>query len=284
MPNRVLVMATALLQLALPTLAADIQPDLLEAAKKGKTAEVETLLAKGADLEMHDKNGRTPLMLAAQYGRTATVKLLLAKGARPDARDARGWNAFMLALLAPSGGPGGVIHTAHDAILTVLPQPKRLRLVVDAVLAPGNGMFSSCFMRPEEMTRHIRQIRPDAMVLEAFQRFAATSGRDLIAIVQSQSPDADAQLSLQVEPGAACVQQSDQISLLIHASLVHASLVRPPDQTPLLEKTFGAGVKTGMRSQMANNASQHEPLYQAWAKSQAGPLYWGVLTALLEQK
>ena len=284
MPNRVLVMAAALFQLALPSPASDTQPDLLEAARKGKTAEVEALLAKGADLEMRDKNGRTPLMLAAQYGRTATVKLLLAKGARPDARDARGWNAFMLALLAPSGGVAGVIHTAHDAILNMLPQPKRLRLVVDAALAPGSAMFSSCFMRPEEMTRHIRQIRPDAMVLEAFQRFAATSGRDLIAIVKAQTSDADALLTLQVEPGAACVQQSDQISLLIHASLVHFGLVRQPDQPPLLEKTFGAGVKTGMRGQMANNANQHEPLYQAWARSQAGPLYWGVLTALLEQK
>jgi hypothetical protein len=284
MPNRVLVMAAALLQLALPSLAADTPPDLLETARKGKTAEVEALLAKGADLEMRDKNGRTPLMLAAQYGRTATVKLLLAKGARADARDARGWNAFMLALLAPSGGVSGVIHAAHDAVLAVLPQPKRLRLVVDAALAPGNAMFSSCFMRPEEMNQHIRQIHPDAMVLEAFQRFAATSGRDLIAIVHAQEPDVDALLTLQVEPGAACVQQSDQISLLIHASLVHVSLVRRPDQPPLLEKTFGAGVKTGMRGQMATNTNQHAPLYQAWARSQAGPLYWGVLTALLEQK
>jgi hypothetical protein len=280
MPNRVLTMAAALLQLVLPSLAADTPLDLLEAARKGKTAEVETLLTKGADLEMRDKNGRSPLMLAAQYGRTATVKLLLAKGARPDARDARGWDAFMLALLAPSGGVAGVIHTAHDAILALLPQPRRLRLVVDAALAPGNSMFSSCFMRPEEMTQHIRQIHPDAMVLEAFQRFAASSGRDLIAIVRPQEPpDADARLTLQVEPGATCVQQSDQISLLIHVSLV-----RHPDQPPLLEKTFGAGVKTGMRGQMANNANQHAPLYQAWAKSQAGPLYWGVLTALLEQK
>src|SRR6266581_8006491 len=169
MPHRALVMAAALL-LTLAALAADTQPDLLEAARKGKTAQVETLLAHGADVEMRDKNGRTPLMLAAQYGRTATVKLLLAKGARPDARDARGWNAFMLALLAPSGG---VVHTAHDAILKLLPQPKRLRLVVEAAVAPGNAIFSSCFMRPEEMTQHIRQIRPDAMVLDAFQRFAA---------------------------------------------------------------------------------------------------------------
>ena len=87
MPDRVLLMAAALFRLALPAVAADTQPDLLEAARKGKTPVVASLLAKGADLEMRDRNGRTPLMLAAQYGRTATVKLLLAKGATPDARD-----------------------------------------------------------------------------------------------------------------------------------------------------------------------------------------------------
>jgi len=58
-------------------------------------------------------------------------------------------------------------------------------------------------------------------------------------------------------------------------------LNRPEDQTPLLEKSFGAGVKTGMRGQSATNPNQHGPLYETWAKSQAGPLYWAVLTALL---
>src|SRR5438045_3625500 len=98
--------------------AADPQPDLLDAAKKGRAKDVEALLAKGSDLEMKDKEGRTPLMLAAQYGRTATVQLLLGKGAKPDTRDTRGWNAYMLALLAPSGG---VVHTTHDPVLRLLP-------------------------------------------------------------------------------------------------------------------------------------------------------------------
>jgi ankyrin repeat protein len=169
-----------LLAAALPLLAADAPMDILEAARKGKAKEIEALLAKGAGLETKDKDGRTPLMLAAQYGRTAAVRLLLDKGAKPDARDAHRWNAFMLALLAPSRG---VVHTTHDAVLKLLPQPKRFRLAVTASWAPGKALFSSCFMRPEEMTQHMRQIHPDGIVIEALQHFAATSGRDLIALV-----------------------------------------------------------------------------------------------------
>jgi hypothetical protein len=286
MLNRVLQITVWCL-LAFPAIAADLSEDLIEAAKKGKKDQVEALLAKGAALESKDKEGRTPLLLAAQYGRTSTVRLLLAKGARPDARDSRGWNAFMLALMAPSGG---VVHTTHDAVLKLLPRPARLRVAVDAAWAPGRATFSSCFMRPEQLEQHIRDIRPDAIVVDAFQRFATETGRDLIAIVhtgvhgmgsiENASPpdDADALLTLRVEPGATCVQQSDQLSLLIHARLV-----RKPDQAPVIEKDFGGGVKIGMREELAANPNQHAPLYEAWAKSQAGPLYWGVLAALMQK-
>jgi hypothetical protein len=192
----------------------------------------------------------------------------------------------MLALLAPSGG---VVHTTHEAVLKLLPQPKRFRLAITANWIPGKALFSSCFMRPEEMTQHMREIHPDGMVIEALRHYAAASGRDLIAIVSadargnteiSERPtptDVDAVLTLQVEPGAACVQQVDQLSMV-----VQATVSRPQDQTPLLEKTFGpGGVKTGMRGEAATNPNQHAPLYESWAKSQAGSLYWAVLTALL---
>src|ERR1039458_155415 len=110
-----------LLITVLPMLAADEPLDILQAARKGMTRELATLLRKGADLEARDKQGRTPLMLAAQYGRTATLRLLLEKGAKPDVRDSHGWNAYMLALLAPSGG---MVHARHDAVLKLLPQPR----------------------------------------------------------------------------------------------------------------------------------------------------------------
>ena len=213
------------------------------------------------------------------------MKLLLAKGARPDARDANRWNAYMLALLQPSGG---VIHSTHDSVLKLLPQPKRFRLAVTASWSPGKSLFSSCFMGPDDLTQHMRQLHPDGMVIEALRRFAVASGRDMVAIVSedargnsvvSERPtpkDVDAVLTLRVEPGATCVQQFDQLSMQIEATLN-----APPNDTVLLEKTFGGGLKTGMRGLAATNPNQHGPLYENWAKSQAGALYWAVLTALL---
>jgi hypothetical protein len=275
-----------LLAAALPILAADAPMDILQAARSGQSKEIEALLAKGADLDARDKEGRTPLMLAAQYGRTATVRMLLGKGAKADARDARRWNAYMLALLSPSGG---VVPSTHNAVLKLLPQPRRFRLAIIASWTPGKTLFSSCFMDPEQMTQHIRGIHPDGMAIEALQRYAATRGRDLIAIVSadargnseiSERPtpqDVDAVLTLLVEPGSTCVPPADQLGMLIQATLN-----RPAEPAPLLEKTFGGGIRIGMRGQEATNPNQHAPIYASWVKPQAGPMYWAVLTALLQ--
>ena len=280
-------LCAVLLITVLPLLAADEPLDILQAARKGMTRELATLLLKGADLEARDKQGRTPLMLAAQYGRTATLRLLLEKGAKPDVRDSHGWNAYMLALLAPSGG---MVHTRHDAVLKLLPQPKRFRLAIIASWTPGKALFSSCFMRPEQLTQQIREIQPDGMGIEALRHYAATSGRDFIAVVSadargnseiSERPtpkDVDAVLTLLVEPGATCVQQVDQLSLRIQATLNRAQ-----EEKPVLEKSFGgSALRTGMRGEAATNPKQYGALYRPWVKSEVGPVYWAVLTALLE--
>jgi len=265
------VSRTVLFLLAFASLAAVPPEDWLAAAKKGDTNRVEALLKAGAEIEAKDEDGRTALMLAAQYGRVDTVRLLLAKGAHADARDKRGWNAYMLALLSPSGG---LIHTVHDKVLKLLPQP-HLRLAAEARWAPGASFFSSCFMRPEELARHMDGVRPEGLVLQAFRDYAFNSGRGLVELVQAPA-GADAVLSLLVEPGVTCVQQSDRLSMSIHVRLL-----RPPEESPLLERTYGSGVKTGMREQLAANPAQYPALYQAWAKSQAGPVYWSVIEALM---
>jgi hypothetical protein len=277
--------------LSIPLFAADTPPDLIEAARKGRTQDVEALLAKGADIETKDRDGRTPLMLAAQYGRTTTVELLLAKGAKPGVRDAHGWNAYMLALLSPAGGVAGVTRGPHDKVLSLLPEPRRFRVQVNASWSPGKSMFSSCFMRPAEMSAHVRDLRPDAMVTEAVQRFVASSGRGLVAIVlvdargtseqSNLAPerDVDATLELTEEPGASCVQGVDRLTLVIRAQVMAGV-----DGAPIMERTFGTGVKTGMKTEGATNANQHGPLYQAWAKRQAGAIYWALVEALLARE
>jgi hypothetical protein len=213
-------------------------------------------------------------MLAAQYGRADTVGLLLARGANPGARDKRGWNAYMLALLSPSGG---IVHSVHEKVLKLLPHP-HFRLALDARWAPGASFFSSCFMRPDELARYMEGVRPEALVLEAFRDYAFSSGRGLVELVQTPA-GADAVLSLLVEPGVACVQQSDRLSMSIQVRLL-----RPPGEPPLLEKAYGGGMTTGMRGELAANPAQYPGLYQSWAKSQAGPIYWSVIEALMRSQ
>jgi hypothetical protein len=274
--------------LAARIFAQDRPPDLLEAAKKGRTKDVETLLATGAPIESKDKEGRTPLMLAAQYGRTATVELLLKKGANPRTRDDKGWDAYMLALLSPSGG---LVHTVHDSVLRLLPQPKHFRVLVTISWTAGATMFSSCFMRPPEMLEHMRSLRPDAMMAQAFARYAGSSGKGLIAIAQIDArgtsehsnlappADTDAILDIALEPGASCVQGMDH---LIMPS--RARLSRTADGASLLDRAFGEGVKIGMKTENARNPNQHGPIYEAWAKSEAKAIYWAVVEALLSRE
>ena len=260
--------------LSFASLAAVPPEEWLAAAKKGATNRVEALLKAGAELEAKDQDGHTALMLAAQYGRADTVRRLLAKGAHADVRDTRGWNAYMLALLSPSGG---IVHTVHDKVLKLLPQP-HFRLAVETMWAPGTSFFSSCFMSPEDLARHMNGVKPEALVLEAFRDYAFDSGRGLAELVQSPA-GADAVLSLVVEPGVACVQQSDRLSLSIRVRLL-----RLPDDSPLLERAYGGGMKTGMREELAANPAQYPALYRAWAKSQAGPIYWSVIEALMRSQ
>jgi hypothetical protein len=255
-------------------MAAVAPEDWLAAARKGDTSRVEALLKAGAQIEAQDQDGRTALMLAAQYGRADTVRLLLAQGAQADARDKRGWNAYMLALLSPSGG---IIHTVHENVLKLLPQP-HWRVAVEAKWAPEASFFRSCFMPRDELARHMDGIRPDALVLEAVRDYAVNSGRRLLELVQPPA-GADAVLSLLVEAGVNCVQQSDRLSMTIHVRLL-----RSPDEPPLLEKTYGGGLKTGMRAELAANPAQYPALYQAWAKPQAGPIYWSAIEALMRRQ
>ena len=67
--------------------AADINDDLLEAARKGDLNTVKVLIEKGAPVEAKTPYGQTPLYLAAMNGHEAIVEYLIAKGAKTEVSD-----------------------------------------------------------------------------------------------------------------------------------------------------------------------------------------------------
>jgi ankyrin repeat protein len=56
--------------------------ELITAAEKGDIAVMQTLLAKGADVDVKDNDGVTALMYAAQNGHKHIVELLKKAGAK----------------------------------------------------------------------------------------------------------------------------------------------------------------------------------------------------------
>ena len=65
----------------------DLTQDFLEAARQGKSDVLQALLAKGANPNIRDTEGRTPLYLAAAAGHDSLVELLLNNAAQPDLAD-----------------------------------------------------------------------------------------------------------------------------------------------------------------------------------------------------
>ncbi|HEV2601499.1 MAG TPA: ankyrin repeat domain-containing protein [Candidatus Babeliales bacterium] len=79
------------------------------------------LLAKGADINIQNKDGATPLMLAAQQGKLDIVQFLVDASANKDAQDKKGKTALMLAAYSRQLEvvqflvAAGVDKDAHDA-------------------------------------------------------------------------------------------------------------------------------------------------------------------------
>ncbi|WP_288007687.1 ankyrin repeat domain-containing protein [Thermofilum sp.] len=60
------------------------------AREHGYTGLIKLLAEKGGDINIQDKDGRTPLHLAAMKGRTKAVTTLLGLGADPNINDNEG--------------------------------------------------------------------------------------------------------------------------------------------------------------------------------------------------
>src|SRR5262245_46302264 len=69
---------------------AQLNRDLVNAAKAGERARVESLLKDGASVEARNESQRTVLMLAALKGNREVVAALLEHGANVNATDTQG--------------------------------------------------------------------------------------------------------------------------------------------------------------------------------------------------
>jgi hypothetical protein len=208
------------------------------------------------------------------------VRALLTAGANPDARDKTGLTAFGLTLLNPAG------HADHEAVMKMLPQHPRFTLAVVAGWNPER-LVSSCFQRREQSIQQFGLMRPDESLLRELQAFATSSGRGIARLahvdakaVEPLRPepvdDADAIVTLEIEPGAACSGgAADSLSFGIDFRIFRAR-----DVLLLSQKSFGGGLK-GLRAQTVENASQYKPVYEAWMKAQAGPIYWAIVEVLM---
>lgn len=75
----------------------DDTKDLVNAARRGNTATVGELLARGVDVNAKINNGWSALIYASRDGYTDVVKLLLDRGAEVNTKNANGWTALMAA-------------------------------------------------------------------------------------------------------------------------------------------------------------------------------------------
>ncbi len=78
-------------------LVIDAKPEEHTTASLPFAATARLLLDRGANLEVRDKYGSTPLLYAAGYGETAVVKLFLDRGAKVDETNSNGRTALIAA-------------------------------------------------------------------------------------------------------------------------------------------------------------------------------------------
>ena len=75
----------------------DVRLNLLDAAERGDLDSLIAFLDEGANIEVTDQNGQTPLILAAEKGHLNIVAELLNRNADANARDEDGWTALIAA-------------------------------------------------------------------------------------------------------------------------------------------------------------------------------------------
>ncbi len=130
------------------------------AAAGGHTTVLAALLARGAEVEVRDARGRTPLWEAARRSHHRAVEALLHAGANPDPRDAAGRTPLHAVLMPTptahdSAGPAGSDADSTPDLL-VDPGFTRPAVVIAQLLDAGADPNARCPREPAAYTPWLR--------------------------------------------------------------------------------------------------------------------------------
>jgi len=178
--------------------AQSVNEDLLDAAKRGDSAAVKSLLAKGADVNARTRYNQTPLMLAADKGHTEIVKLLVEANADVNVTDtfyksvtalsaaAQRGHAGIVKLLLEKGARGkdnalfAAIGGGHTGVAkTVLDaggvSQESLDRALGLALERGQSEIAELLKKAGAKPPEQKQLKPEVKVDEAtLQKYAGT--------------------------------------------------------------------------------------------------------------
>lgn len=268
---------------------AAMAPDeaLIYYAAHGNAGGVAQALHDGADIEVRDANGLTPLMWAAQQKVASVVSLLLERGANPYVRDNAGWTPLHCAasggsaeslenLLASCGDSLEALNNEAETPLLVAVRMHRediARMLVDAGAdinaSNRDGLNAMDVARAEKMHSLVQELRrlgalPQVNVLLLDMARDGRTGS--MATLLAEHPDLD--LEVHNESGwtplmfAAASGHTDSMRLLLDAGAKVSARDRV-GMTPLLYAAL-EGHQPAVQQLLERGASLQEHSVHGW--------------------
>jgi len=184
---------------ALTLLAADINEDLLTAARNGDLAAVKAMVEKGAAIETKTSYGQTPLYLAAMSGHQDVVDFLLAKGASTNVNDTF-YKAPMLAF---------VLQRKHYDVAKAL--------IAKGGSSPDDDLAAVGTRSADMVQAVLNKGKPNQASLDKYYEIALDQKQDAVAELLKkageQPPAPPMQVDAKVLESYAGVYKSEQLPL-----------------------------------------------------------------------